>query len=241
MLLSIEHAAKLRRVGPHETATLRDVSLSLGEGDFVGVWGRRRSGKTTLLRVAAGLEPADAGRVLFDGRDLARMPAAQRTQLRLASIGLVTGDGPQCSDFSVLDYVTFPLLGRFAMKAARERAMAALRRVGIEDHRHATWDALADTERSLASLAHGLVREPRLLLVDDPVVGLDPDQQGDVVDVLRTAAAADRVAVLMTSSVLAAIAPAHETYTLGDGRLTAVADPTTPGRVIDFPGGGQTA
>lgn len=241
MLLSIEHAAKVRRVGPHETPTLLDVSLSIGEGDFVGVWGQRRSGKSTLLRIAGGLEAPDSGRVIYDGQDLARMPGSRRTQLRLAGIGLVTGDGPQCSDFTVLDYVKFPLLGRFPMKAARERAMKALRRVGIEDYRDATWDELSDSERSLGSLAHGLVREPRLLLVDDPVVGLDPDQQGDVVDILRSAAADDRVAVLMTSSVLSAIVPAHEAYTLSGGRLAPVIDPAAPGRVIDFPAGGQTA
>jgi putative ABC transport system ATP-binding protein len=241
MLLSIEHAAKVRRVGPHQTPTLLDVSLSIDAGDFVGVWGQRRSGKSTLLRIAGGLEAPDSGRVTYDGQDLARLSVAQRTQLRLASIGLVTGDGPQCSDFTVLDYVKFPLLGRFPMKVARERAMKALRRVGIEDYRDATWDELSDSERSLTSLAHGLVREPRLLLVDDPVVGLDPDQQCDVVDILRSAAADDRVAVLMTSSVLSAIAPAHEAYVLGGGRLAPVTDPAAPSKVIDFPSGGQTA
>lgn len=240
MLLSIEHAAKVRSVGPHERATLLDVSLSIDAGDFVGVWGARRSGKSTLLRIAGGLEAPDSGRVVYEGRDLASMSESQRTTLRLTDIGYVTGDGPQCADFTLLDYVTFPLLGRFSMKSARQRGLAALRRVGIVEYRDATWANLSDSERSLASLAHGLVRQPRLLLVDDPVVGLDPDQQCEVVDILR-AAAEDRVAVLMTSSVLAALSPAHEAFTLSSGRLAPVVDTAAPGRVIEFPSGGQTA
>jgi ABC-type lipoprotein export system ATPase subunit len=205
------------------------------------VWGARRSGKSTLLRVAAGLEAPDAGRVVFDGRDLASLSESRRTTLRLTDIGYVTDDGPQCADFTVLDYVSFPLLGRLSMRSARQRGLTALRRAGIAEHREATWANLSDSERSLASLAHGLVRQPRLLLVDDPVVGLDPDQQCEVVDILSAAATQDGVAVLMTSSVLAAISPAHEAFTLSGGRLAPVADPTAPGRVIEFPSGGQPA
>lgn len=241
MLLSIEHAAKMRRVGPHENPTLLDVSLTIEPGDFVGIWGARRSGKSTLLRIAGGLEAPDSGRVCFEGRDLATMSESQRTSLRLSSIGFVTSDGPQSSDFTILDYLKFPLLGTHSTKAARGQAMAALRRVGIAEYHDATWVSLSDTERSLASLAHGLVRQPRLLLVDDLVVGLDPDQQSDVVEILRATATDDRTAVVMTSSVMAAIGEAHEVFTLSDGRLLSVTDSSAPSIVIEFPSGGQTA
>ncbi|ADB52064.1 ATP-binding cassette domain-containing protein [Conexibacter woesei] len=244
MPLSFEHVAKTHWVGPYEKPTLVDVSLTLGVGDFVAVWGAQRSGKSTLLRLAAGLELADAGSVRFDGVDLAALPRAARGRLRLEQIGLVQADGPQSAEFSMLDYVALPLLKRCTRSEARTRAMATLSRVGVAECRDAKWRHLSDGERTLASLAHGLVREPRLLLVDDPTAGLDALQQKQVVELLRTAAAEAGVAVLMTSCVLSATTRAHAAFTLGDGRLEPVIDPATAsGTVIEFPGGGdqQTA
>lgn len=238
MPLSFEHVAKTHWVGPYEKPTLVDVSLSLGAGDFVAVWGAQRSGKSTLLRLAAGLELPDAGRVRFDGADVAAMSGAGRGRLRLEQIGLVQADGPQSAEFDMLDYVALPLLRRCTRSEARTRAMAALARVGVAECRDAKWRHLSDGERTLASLAHGLVREPRLLLVDDPTAGLDALQQKHVVDLLRETAAEAGVAVLMTSSVLSATTRAHAAFTLADGRLMPVADPAlAPGTVIAFPGG----
>jgi putative ABC transport system ATP-binding protein len=240
-VLSLEHVAKAHRLGPLERPVLRDVNITVEPGDFVGIWGARRSGKSTLLRIAAGLEEPDAGVVRFDGADLTSMSRARRASLRLGSIGAVVGGGPQVSEFTILDYVAFPLFGRCTRTVARAHAARALQRVGIAEQRDALWAELSDSEQALASLANGLVREPRLLLVDDPVVGLDPEQQADVVRILRATAVEQRVAIVMTSSVLAAIAPADEAFTLSDGTLKPVADRSASARVIEFPNGGQTA
>lgn len=235
MLLSLEHVAKTHAVGPYEKRTLVDVSLSLSAGDFVGVWGAHRSGKSTLLRIAAGLELPDSGSVHFEGQDLAALSDSQRGELRLHPLGIVRGDGPQSGELSMVEYVALPLLSRHARGEARRLALNALQRVGIADCRDATWRQLSDGERALASLAHGLVRDPKLLLADDPTVRLDALQQAEVVGLLRSAATETGVGVLMMSSVMSALAGVHEAFTLDEGTLAPVVDPSVGGAVLEFP------
>lgn len=249
MLLALEHVAKTHWVGPYEKRTLVDVSLTLASGDFVGVWGARRSGKSTLLRLAAGLDQPDAGRVHFDGRDLATLPSARRGDLRLREIGLMLGSGPHSPEFTVCDYVALPLLASHPRARARGIAMGVLRRVGIVDCREARWHQLSDSERALANAAHALVRRPRLLLADDPAPDLDPLQQDEVMTLLRTTAEQDGVAVLMAAASMTALASAYVAFVLDDGRLRPLGEPhdehdAEPGRqaqVIDFPAGRQQA
>ncbi len=239
-LLAIEHVGKTRWVGPYEKRVLVDVSLSIEQGDIFGVWGAQRSGKSTLLKIAAGLEAPDAGVVRFEGTDLASLSQGRRDRLRLGDIGLVLGGGPQSRTPTVLDYVARPLFGRCKRHEARSRALVALRRVDVAECRDAQWHQLSDGEKTLVNLAHGIVREPRLLLVDDPTAGLDTLQQKEIVNLLRAFAAQEQIAVLMTSSVLADITETDAAFTLSDGRLIPVTDATRRGgEVIDFPRGDQ--
>lgn len=236
-LLSVEHVGKTHWVGPYEKRVLVDISLTMHPGDFFGVWGAQRSGKSTLLRIAAGLELPDAGTVRFDGLDLAGMSKEKRDGLRLDQIGLVQGDGPQRRTLSVLDYVAIPLFGSCKPREARRRALAMLSRLDVAECREARWHQLSDGEKLLVGLAHGLVREPRLLLVDYRAPGLDTLQQKEIVERLRAVAAEERVAVLMTSSNLSAVTEAHAAFTLSDGRLVPVTQPG--GEVIEFRRGGD--
>jgi ABC-type lipoprotein export system ATPase subunit len=234
-LLSVEHVGKTHSVGPYQKRVLVDVSLTMRPGDLFGVWGPQRSGKSTLLRLAAGLETPDVGVVRFDGVDLATLSKPQRDGLRLSDIGLVQGEGPQSHAFTVLDHVAVPLFKRFKPRQARGRAMAMLKALEVAECHDARWHQLSDCEKALVSLAHGLVREPRLLLVDDPASGLDALQQKEVVELLRKTVAEQQIAVLTTSSVLASVTEAHEAFTLSDGRLLPVTDASRPGgAVIEF-------
>ncbi|HMJ02561.1 MAG TPA: ATP-binding cassette domain-containing protein [Conexibacter sp.] len=183
MLLSLEHVAKTHWVGPYEKPTLVDVSLSLAPGDFVGIYGGRRAGKSTLLRLSAGLDVPDRGVVRFDGIDLATLSRARLGARRLREIGIAAGGGPRSIELTVADYVALPLMGE-RPAVVRHRVRDALQRVGVLECREATWPQLSDSERMLASVAHAIVRRPRLLLADDLVVRLDASQDHEVVALL---------------------------------------------------------
>jgi putative ABC transport system ATP-binding protein len=234
-VLVFEDVAKARPVGPFDTALLDGVSFSIASGDVVAVWGSPRSGKTTLLRLAAGLESPDSGTVRFDGADLSSLSARAIGALRLRDVGLARTDGPRTVELPVLHYVALPLMRSHGRGGALRHARSVLAWVGAAACADARWEHLSDSERALVSLAHGLVREPRLLLVDDVTARLDALQQADVLRVLHRAADERGVAVLVTCSALSAAVGAHETYTISQGRLKAAAAPSSLGKLLRFP------
>jgi ABC-type multidrug transport system ATPase subunit len=176
------------------------------------------------------------------GVDFAALRKESRDRLRLSEIGLARGEGPPSQSMTVLEYVSVPLLATRTRDEAQARARIALRRLDVAECGDAHWNQLSDDERALVSLAHGLVRDPRLLLVDDPTVGLDALQQQEIVDALRSVAVEQNIGVLMTTSVLSALTGVHQAFTLSDGRLIPVTDVTRPGAdVIEFPRGKQAS
>jgi ABC-type multidrug transport system ATPase subunit len=187
--------------GVRSTEVLRDVSLELHEGEFGGIWGRRGSGKTTLVRVAAGVLAPDSGTVVFDGRPL-RGP--DRDGTLLAQIGLANRHGPEMNDMDAMTWITSTLVHLSSWRDARRRARTALDRVGLGDAAHLPWHEMSDGERMLAAVAQAMARRPRLIVVDDPVAGLGGRDRADILDLLR-GIATDGVAVLVTAAELAEI------------------------------------
>lgn len=241
-LLSLEHVSKTYWRGPHELNVLRDVSLEVHAGDFMAVYGQRSAGKTTLLKVAAGVEPPDEGRACFDGQDLATLSRRRLAMLHRERIGWVRRTGPQSKDLRMLDYVALPLLSSRSQQVAHQQAKVAMAKVSVEECAFESWANLSDAERMSVVIAQAIVRGPQLLLVDDPTAGLDVLERERVVALLRATADESRIAVLMAVPDLPAMLRAHDVRSLSDGRLLAP-DPPPGGRgvVIDFPGGERSA
>lgn len=241
-LLSLEHVSKTYSRGPHDLHVLRDVSLEVHTGEFIAVYGGRNAGKTTLLKVAAGVEPADSGSVRFEGMDLATLSRRRLAGLYREQIGWVRRAGPQSQDLRMLDYVALPLLGRSGKVAAQQRAKLALEQVGAAACAFEPWSSLSDAERMAVAIAQGMARDPKLLLVDDPAAGLDVFERERIVALLRAAADDARVGVVMTVPDLPAMLRAHDVRSLSNGKLLAPElPPGGRGVVIDFPGGERSA
>jgi putative ABC transport system ATP-binding protein len=236
-LLSLRGVAKSYWRGLHELRILTDVTLDVHAGEFVAVWGKRGAGKTTLLKIAAGLEMPDRGQVLFEGRDLARLSDAQRTSLRHDSIGWVRRSGPS-SGLRIINYVALPLMVRDRRHDALRRAHETLVRVGVPDCAEQLWEHVSDGERALVSIAHGIVRSPRLLLVDDPTASLGIRERESVTELLRTLAVERRMGVLMSAPDIPTLMSSHQIRALSSGRLLAPPnDRPDDARVVRFPAG----
>jgi ABC-type lipoprotein export system ATPase subunit len=221
--------------GAHELEVLMDVSMEMSAGEFVAVWGKRGAGKTTLLKIAAGLEAPDQGEVRFAGRELAGMSESAHARLMREQVGWVRRAGPR-SDLTMLDYVALPLLVEHGQRRARSRAYDALTRVGMSECAGQRWDSLSDGERALTGIAHGVVRSPRLLLVDDPTANLGVREREDVNELLRSLTGEEGLAVLMTAPGMPAAMGTDEIKVLSGGRLLAPpSEPSSPANVIDFP------
>jgi putative ABC transport system ATP-binding protein len=215
---------------------LRDLSLDIGAGDFVGVWGRLGSGKTTLLRVAAGLEAPDEGVVRFAGRSFGELSSNELQHIRRHEIGFADRSGPLESELSVLDHVAFPLIGTMPRVRASRLADETLDELGLDSACGGlAWAELTDGERTLVSLAHAIVRRPKLLLVDDPTSNLGVHERERTVALLQRLAAQEGMAVLMTAPDMAAALSAHQVYVLSGGEVLPVGPESPEENVLRFP------
>ncbi len=226
-LLSLASVGKSYWRGAHELRVLTDVTMEISPGEFVAVWGKRGAGKTTLLKIAAGLEAPDTGAVRFAGQDLAGMSESTHARLMREQVGWVRRTGPR-SDLSMLDYVALPLLVEHGQRRARSRAYDALERVGMAECAGQRWDSLSDGERALTGIAHGVVRRPRLLLVDDPTANLGVREREDVNELLRSLTGAEGLAVLMTVPGMPAAMGTDEIKVLSGGGGGSPARPPPP-------------
>jgi putative ABC transport system ATP-binding protein len=217
-LLSLRQVHKSYWRGLRETVVLGDVSLDVHAGEMVAVWGQRGSGKTTLLEVAAGLRPPDRGTVSFTGRELTFGRPGLARALN-SEIGWVQRKGPQSDGMTMVEYVCPPLRGAHSRRAAQRRAVGLLEQVGVRDCARQRWEGLTDGERTLVSIAHALVREPQLLIADDPTANLDLLQRAEVMSLLRAAAEHEGRAVLLTVPDMPEMLNAHQVGSLSEGRL----------------------
>jgi ABC-type methionine transport system ATPase subunit len=233
-LLSLEAVTRRHRAGRQTLTVLDQISLEVWPGDVVAIWGARRSGKTTLLRVAAGVETPDAGVVRFDGEELGRRSAAERARL-LRRIGYAPKEWRVAHGKPVLDHVALPLLaeGR-PLASAMAKAHEAMEQVGAGDCAAAATHELAPGDQMRVALARALVRNPRLLLVDEAGVTADSDERDEILRLLRSIVAErDELALVLTTRDVAGIGGAARVMSLGDGRLRTY--DREPAQVVPLP------
>lgn len=219
-----------RRSG-RERVALRSVSLEVAEGELVAVWGGPRSGRTTLLQVAGGVVPPSAGVVRFAGVDLVRrlvLGAPGGIGFASTCFRRVIGD-------SALEHVAAPLMGcGYGLLAAQSRAFQALKRVEAVACAELDADDLSPAEAIRVALARALTTQPRLLLVDEPLLGVPPARDRDAtLTLLRSIAHRDRVSVLMTVGSGTELAGSDRALSIDDGQLRGPLRPE-PARVIEL-------
>jgi lipoprotein-releasing system ATP-binding protein len=223
-LLSFLNVSKRYPDGEREIAVLDRVSLEVDAGVSVGIRGARRSGKSTLLRLAAGIALADSGSVQFDGRDIARMTGSERGRLLRGEIGFMSAaDWRAMPGQSVVDHVATPLGNDgLAMREARRRAMRVLDRVEIAATcaQEATASLSLD-ERARVMLARALAREPRLLILDEPAPLRNLGERDSFNALLRAAACERGITLLMGSEEIVALQGVTVMMSIADGELVS--------------------
>lgn len=214
-LLALEHVERSYRQGGHERVVLRDVSLEIDGGELVAVWGMRRSGRSTLLRLAAGIEPPDAGVVRFEGRDL----AGGGGWALGGGIGYCRRALGDAEARSVLDELMLAQLARgIPQRSAHLRAFGALERVGGERCAGEALRALHSAETVRVMLARALVLGPSLLVLDEPTTGVDLLERDGILSLLRSLAD-DGIAVLVSTGEATELSGADRALSLADCAL----------------------
>jgi ABC-type sugar transport system ATPase subunit len=220
-LLAFEHVGKhvgsgrSSWIGQHERVVLSDLTFELCEGELMAIWGRRGSGRSTLLRLAAGLEAPSSGVVRFAGQDLAgRGGEALGEGIGFCRPGLRGGDGNAISE----ELMIGQLARGVSLKTARARTFAALERAGAQGCAPCRADDLDTGESVRVAIARALTLEPRLLVIDEPTKGVDPIERDEILQLLRSLAD-DGLAILTCIGETTAFAGSDRALSLSEGEL----------------------
>ena len=165
---------------------LREVDLALEQGEMVAIMGPSGCGKTTLLNCLSGLDEIDAGDVLIEGTSLASMTDRQRTDYRARRMGFVFQFYNLIPVLTAVENVELPLLvSRVGAGEARQRALDAMKLVGV-DHRAAhVPDELSGGQRQRVTIARALVNDPAIVWADEPTGDLDSESADEIVALMR--------------------------------------------------------
>ncbi len=235
-LLSFLNVSKRCADGGREILVLDRACLDIDAGVSVGVYGARRSGKSTLLRLAAGIALPDSGTVSFDGADMAQMSAAARSRLLRSAIAFMSADDWRANaGESVVDHVATALGSEgLTMREARHRALRVLDQVGVgAAGAQETASSLSLTERTKVMLARALAREPRLLVLDEPAQMPNLSDRDRFYALLRSATRERGMALLVASEEMAALQGLGVLMSISDGELCSTEE---RGTVVQMPG-----
>lgn len=209
---------------------LHGIDLDIAHGQVTCVIGPSGSGKSTLLRCMAFLEEATEGSILINGEPLGFAPQADGTRVRLSAerIRAVRSNIGMCfQQFNLWPHMT--ALGNVseALKTARgvpraqaeERAMAQLKKVGLEDRAGHYPSQLSGGQQQRVAIARALACEPKIMLFDEPTSSLDPELTGEVLNVMRQLAADGMTMVVVSHEIGFAASVANRITFLDQGRL----------------------
>jgi predicted ABC-type transport system involved in lysophospholipase L1 biosynthesis ATPase subunit len=219
-LLDLKSVRKTFLDGAREVVVLDDVSVEFDCRELVGIYGARRSGKSALLQVAAGLEVPDRGIVNFRGQDIAKMSFGECAKLRRQhGLAFVSGDWrPDLANDPAIEHVGMTLTNDGMTLAEGEAAARrVLIRFDVMRWAHFPTNELSAGERIRVELARAVVCEPAVLLVDEPAVLSSPSESRDLYELLHSLS--KEMTVIIASEDMAAISGVDRFMTLDGGRL----------------------
>lgn len=172
--------------GRADVHALREVDLVIEDGDFLAIQGPTGHGKTTLLQMLGGLDRPTSGIVEFDGHDLASMRESALTQVRATAIGFIFQTFNLIPTLSAQENVETALvpLG-ISATSRRSRAAAALESVGLADRSAHLPSQLSGGQQQRVAIARALVKQPKVLLADEPTGNLDEDTRNEIITLLE--------------------------------------------------------
>ena len=172
--------------GRETVAALRGVDLVIEDGEWLAIQGPTGHGKSTLLQILGGLDRPSGGIVDFDGRDLAQLREAEVTRVRATSIGFVFQTFNLVPTLSAQENVEAALVPlHVSAEARRQRAAVALAAVGLGDRLQHVPGELSGGQQQRVAIARALVKEPKVLLADEPTGNLDEDTRDEIIGLLE--------------------------------------------------------
>ncbi|HEX4219304.1 MAG TPA: ABC transporter ATP-binding protein [Acidimicrobiales bacterium] len=226
-VIDLDGVTKVYRTGSFAVAALRGISLSIDDGEYVAVMGPSGSGKSTLMHILGCLDVPSAGTYRLAGEDVSHMGELALASVRNRRIGFIFQQFNLLPSLTAWRNVEMPLsyagVGR---PERRERAVAALERVGLGDRIHHRPGELSGGQQQRVAIARALVGDPDLILADEPTGALDSKSADDIMALLDELHAAGRTLVLITHDADVA-GVAQRTIRIRDGLLAPLGEPVS--------------
>jgi lipoprotein-releasing system ATP-binding protein len=225
-LLNCAGVVKTFRMGDSRLEVLKKVDLSVRAGEFLAIEGRSGSGKSTLLHILGLLDNCDSGKVFYDGVDLLKQTAAQRSAIRNRQFGFVFQFYHLLPDLNVLEntllvkMIEFSWLGYFAKRREiRQRAVEVLTSLGMAHRLKHRPSQLSGGERQRVAIARALMNQPRVLFADEPTGNLDAETGRQIMGVLEGLHRDHGQTIIMVTHDRSLAHRADRTLVLRDGAL----------------------
>ena len=206
------------RSGYGRIEALHGVSLEVRAGEIVALLGANGAGKTTLLRAISGVQPATAGEIRFEGQRIDRMPGHRRVTLGIAQVP----EGRQLfTPLSVEDNLRLGAWTRASADMGADIARVFAMFPMLDALRHTAAGALSGGQQQMLAIGRALMAKPRLLLLDEPSMGLAPMLVEQILDVVEGLKRAGLTVLLVEQNARAALAIADRGYVVETGRIAA--------------------
>lgn len=221
MILTMEGIYKNYLRGKTEVPVLKNVTFSVEKGDYLAIMGPSGSGKTTLMNLIGCLDKPTSGTYLLNGRDISACKDDELADIRNKYIGFVFQNFYLLPKMNAIDNVALPLLyGGVPKKERTERAMEALKLVGLENRMKFLPAQLSGGQCQRIAIARAMVGNPELLLADEPTGALDTASGEQVMELFETINRSGATVIMITHEQAVADR-AHKIYHIRDGMLEA--------------------
>jgi len=185
--VSVDKVRKVYHRDSVEIPVLEGITVTVPQGEFLALMGPSGSGKTTLLNLIAGIDRVTSGRVTVAGTDITGLSESQLAKWRSRNVGFIFQFYNLIPVLTALGNVELPLLlTNFSRKERRERALTALKIVGLADRAHHHPRQLSGGQEQRVAIARAIVTDPTLLLADEPTGDLDARSAEEILDLMQT-------------------------------------------------------
>jgi len=234
-LYELRGVSKTYAQGANEVRAVRDVELTIEEGEFLAVVGPSGSGKTTLLQLLGGLDRPTSGELLFEGRDLTRLGDGELSDLRRETFGFVFQQFNLIPTLTAAQNVEVALAPRgLKTKERHSAARALLGSVGLAPRAHHLPGELSGGEQQRVAIARALANRPRVVLADEPTGNLDSKTGEEIVGLLTSLSAERRQTVVLITHDSGIATRATRGVRMHDGELLADEAPPASERSAEW-------
>jgi putative ABC transport system ATP-binding protein len=219
-MVDVRDVRKVYRRGSEELVVLDGLSLQVEEGDFAALMGPSGSGKTTLLNLIAGIDKPTSGDVVVAGTHVGRLSESELAEYRSHNVGFIFQFYNLIPVLTATENVALPLLlTRLSGKERRERALTALRVVGLADRADHYPRQLSGGQEQRVAIARAFVTDPRVLVADEPTGDLDATSATEILDLMGTLNREFKKTIVMVTHDPRAAERAHTQHHLEKGVL----------------------